>query len=440
MRGRNRHRAVQAGRQPAWPLLVAVLSAFATGLALGFGARALDRIVGTGPLALSLGAYRSLLAAAVSGLITVVVFALWMRTVMAGVMAGKIAPRILARRLDDGYQRFVLTSMTGALGIAVAALASLPAQGPVAAVVSLPLVLGVGVAGLAGVLISLNRAVTDLSVPMVLYDLVQDGKQRLRAREAARRSAREPRTDPAGLEHVAHVRSVAMGWVTTVDRDALSRHLPPGHGITLRVRVGQLVDEGDVVASVSCDLEPAQETALRSAIVLGRHDSGEGSIDDVLGQVVDMACHALEPGNNDTSTGEEAIAAAGLLLRGLIRVGDPVRHEGIDDRQLLDVASPGVRETARRSVERLRLTVATHPQSAFQLVRVIGDVADAARESERDDVLGDLAAQVQRLVETADRSDLSSADVTELVDLAQSRGLLGPRPLAPADEGEGRTG
>ena len=434
MTTRSREGVVQGARQPAWPLMVTVLAAFAGGAAVGVGARALDHALPGGVLLLSLGAYRALLSAAVSGLITVVAFALWMRTVMTGMMAGKIAPRVLARHLDDQYQRFVLTAMTAALGVAAAALAGLPAEGPVEAVVSLPLVLGLAVTALAGILISLNRAMTDVSVPNVLFDLVARGKALLRAREAARRSAEAPVDDPAALEQVAHVRSVAMGWVVAIDREALLANLPPGQGVVLRVRMGQLLDEGDVVASVSCDIEPHVESALRSAIALGRHDGRPDDFDDVLAQLVDMACSALAPGTNDTSTGEEAMEATGLLLRALVGVGDPVRHVGQGDRQLLDVASQGVRETVRRSIERLRITTATHPRSASQLVRLIGDLADVARGEGRDDVLGDLSQQVQRLAETADASELSAADVDELVATAQSRGLLDGRPPRRPDD------
>lgn len=407
-------------------LLARVLGSFAAGLAVGFTARVADHALAQwGGLAVALASHRTLLSAVVSGLITVTAFTLWMRTVMAGMLAGQVSPRVLSAHLDDRYQQAVLDAMSAALAVAISALVTLPAEGPVTVTVSLPLTMVVTVTALAGILIALTRAVQDLAIPNLLVRQIEHGRRLLRQRQA--RQQRAPGGDQAATAAIQHtiddVRSDTTGWVTVVDHEALLDAVPSGTGLILRTRPGQLISPDDVLVSATSELTPAAKQRVRASVHVGRHRNPDEDIDHLVNQMVDMAAHALTTASSDTSTADEAMRAVGILLSSLVRTGEPVRQYAVDGSLLFDVAALGVRETIRANVERLRMAAATHPRSAHQFVEVVGTLAAAARASERTDILEDLREQAARLLESARDSDLSASDVTDLRTRAQEHGL-----------------
>lgn len=406
-------------------LLSRVLGSFAVGLAIGFVARIADRgLAGWGGMAVALASHRTLLSGVVTGLITVTAFALWMRTVMAGMLAGQVSPRLVASHLDDNYQQALLDAMSAALAVAIASLITLPEQGPVTVTVSLPLVLVVTVASLAGILIALTRAVRDLSVPNLLVRQIEHGHRLLRQREARQQATTRADVDIAAPVHRAdEVHARTTGWVTVVDHERVLDALAPGTGLVLRVRPGQLVSPGDVLASTSVELGAQAKQQVRDHIHVGRHRNPDEDIDHLVAQIVDMGAHALADGSNDTSMADEAMRAVGILLAALVITGEPVRQYAEGDRHLLDVAALGVREITRGSLERLRLSAGAHPRAAHEFVHVTATVASAARTVEREDILADLREQVDRVLEAARDSDLSTADVSELREEARAHQL-----------------
>ena len=406
-------------------LVLQVIGAFCLGAGLGPVLRLIDGPVGTlVPLTVGVASLRTLLGAVLSGLVTVAAFALWMRTVMSGMLTSQVSPRVLADTLDDGYQRSLLATMSGFLGLASTLLLALPDDGEVVSPVALPVLLAVTVTALAGILLALHRAVRDLSVPSLLTRQVVRGHQLLDSR-AAHQDA-QSRADigaPAAPRRVVDVRCDRTGWVRAVDRDAMVRAVPDGTQLLLHVRAGTLVTTGDVLVSASEELDARTHRRLRAAVSTGEHRRPDDDISHIVEQVVDMATHALSPGSNDTATADEAMRAAGILLSALVRTGDPARHMAHGDSRLIDVALPGIREVVRTSVERLRMAATPYPWSARQFIVSAGTVLRAAEDQGRDDVVDDLREQGQRLLDSVADGDLAAADRADLDEAARSRGL-----------------
>lgn len=95
-------------------ITLAMVVAMVTGLGVGLAALAVDRAwLSPPPIELgSIAGARVLLGSVSSGLITVAVFGLWMRTVVVGLMAGHFSPRTLLIFLDDRFQRNLLAFMS----------------------------------------------------------------------------------------------------------------------------------------------------------------------------------------------------------------------------------------------------------------------------------------------------------------------------------------
>lgn len=406
-------------------LVLQVIGAFALGAGLGPALRMLDGFVAhVVPLTVGVASLRTLLGAVLSGLVTVAAFALWMRTVMSGMLTGQVSPRVLAGMLDDGYQRGLLATMSGFLGLASTLLLALPAEGEITSPVALPVLLAITVTALAGILLALNRAVRDLSVPSLLTRQVVTGHRLLESRSARQhRQSRDAIGDGVAPRRVVDVRYDRTGWVRSVDREAMVRAVPDGTHLLLHVRAGQMVTAGDVLVSASRELDPPVHRRLRAALRTAGHRTPDDDIGHVIEQIVDMATHALSPGSNDTATADEAMRAAGILLSSLVRVGEPVRHVAHGASRLMDVALLGNREVVLTSVERLRLAAAPYPWAARQFIDAAGPVIRAAQEAGRDDVVDDLREQGQRLLASIAEADVAAADRGDLHEVARSRGF-----------------
>ena len=412
---------------------------FILGIAAGAGIRWIESQVAGGPLTLSLGAYQALLATLVSGLITATVFAIWMRTVVTGLMAGQASVRVLAAYLDDRFQRWVLSLMMGGVGLSAATLVALPARGPVHATISLPVLLAVLVAAVAGVLLTLNRGVRDLSVQELIYRLTHRGLHLVHQREAAMEPTEaDPDVEEASAPERDVVRSVLLGWVVDIDHQRIARHLPEGSWTRLHVRPGQLRTPGAPLLTTSGDLTESDHRAIRHAVRLGRQRQLGDDLGYLVRQMVDMACAGLAPSSNDTATSDEAMMGLGVVLAELTRIGDPRRLMKIEDRWLLDEASLGVRDVTKDAIERLRVAAASTPSASRQLVETFATIAVAARDAGRDDVLGDLREQMLRLLSSLRRSELAGSDRDELRSQAIRVGLISVDD-ASDDPNEART-
>lgn len=416
-------------------LLAWATGMFVGGLGLGLVTRWLEGQLGTGVLQLSLATYQTLLSALISGLITAAIFAIWMRTVVTGLMSSQVSVRILAAFLDDRFQLRVLALMLGGVGVAIAGLLSLPPQGPVPATFSLPVLLLVTVGAIAGVLLSLNRGVRDLSVQDIIYRLTHRGLHLVRQREARMEPTDQgPDVQEATAPERDMVRSVLLGWVVEVDVGQIAHHLPEDSWTRLHVRPGQLLTPGAPLLTSSAELDDEDHRAIRHAVRLGRRRRLEDDLGYLVRQMVDMACAALSPSSNDTATADEGMKGLGLVLAELTRIGDPRRLMNVDGRWILDEASLGIRDITKDTVERLRIAAADTPSAIRQLVEMFGSVADAAREAERDDVLDDLREQLDRLLDRLGRSELAASDRDDIRSQAAQIGLISTEEAVRASE------
>ncbi|WP_211285786.1 DUF2254 family protein [Marinobacter guineae] len=102
--------------------------AMAAGLGVGLAALAVDT-AWFWPPPVELGTIagaRVLLGSVTSGLITVAVFGLWMRTVVVGLMAAHFSPRTLLIFLDDRFQRNLLAFMSAGVVAVLVILLRMP--------------------------------------------------------------------------------------------------------------------------------------------------------------------------------------------------------------------------------------------------------------------------------------------------------------------------
>ena len=415
---------------------------FSFGLLLGLAARWLDPRVGAGVLDLALADYRTLLSALISGLVTAAVFAIWMRTVVTGLMSAQVSVRVLTSYLDDGFQQRILGLMLGGVGTAISVLLTLPGSGPVPATFSLPLVLVTVVASFAMVLLALNRGVRDLSAQDIMYKLTNRGLELVRDHQAQRPApGREPPLDEAAALERDVVRSERLGWVVQIDLASIAGRLPTGSWSRLQARRGQLLMPGEPLLTTSADLSDDDHRQVRRAFVLARRRWLTDDLSYLVRQMVDMACGALAASSNDTATADENMKGLGLVLAELTRLGDPQRLQDVDGRWILDEASPGARDITKDAVDRLRVAAAETPSAARQLVDMFGFLARAAREADRDDILEDLQEQVERLLDRVARTELADSDVEDLRGRAVRAGLIAdartdPSAPAPATEPE----
>lgn len=413
---------------------------FVVGLAIGIGTRWVDARLAAGVLQLSLATYQTLLSSLVSGLITATIFALWMRTVVTGLMSSQVSVRVLAAYLDDRFQLRVLAMMMGGVGLSIAALLSLPPQGPVPVTFSLPVLLTATVAAIAGVLLTLNRGVRDLSVQELVYRLTHRGLHLVRQREAEMEPTEEaPDVQEASAPERDVVRSVLLGWVVDIDLERIAGHLPEDSWTRLHVRPGQLLTPGAPLLTTSGELSDEDHRAVRHAVRLGRRRHLEDDLGYLVRQMVDMACAALAPSSNDTATGDEGMKGLGLVLAELTRIGDPRRLMRVDGRWVLDEASLGTRDITKDAVERLRVASSGTPTASRQLVEMLGTIADAAREADRDDVLDDLREQLDRLLDGIDRSELADSDRDDLRSQAVQIGLASTEEMVDDPPGRDET-
>ncbi|MEX2504688.1 MAG: DUF2254 family protein, partial [Egicoccus sp.] len=195
----------------------------------------LDRLTGlTLPLASSTA--QSLLAAFVGSVLTIAVFALWMRTVVVGLTSSQVSTRVLTAYLDDRFQQRVLGVMVALFTYLVAATALLPSDTPRTPALTAAVALLAVVTALIGILLSMRDAVASLSLPSVVRTLADGVLELLEIEPAPNDAAPDPRAQHLELRCV--VASRELGWVQDIDHEALLAALEPRGTLDLRVEGG----------------------------------------------------------------------------------------------------------------------------------------------------------------------------------------------------------
>ncbi|MEX2333033.1 MAG: DUF2254 family protein, partial [Pseudohongiella sp.] len=140
-------------------ITAAIGVAIVAGLGVGLAALAVDAAwLSPPPIELgTVAAARIVMGSVISGLITVAVFGLWMRTVVVGIMAAHFSPRTLFIFLDDPFQRNLLAFMSAGIVAVLVILLRMPTdEQATAPLLSIVLVVLIALAGIAGVLLAIQ--------------------------------------------------------------------------------------------------------------------------------------------------------------------------------------------------------------------------------------------------------------------------------------------
>lgn len=368
-------------------LAVALVPRAAIALVVGWAMAAvtwwLDRVIGV-VLPVPILNVQAILAALAGALLTIAVFAVWMRTVVVGLAAGYVSPRVVSGYLDDDFQRRMTSWMIAGFAYVLAVLAFLPAatgagdQTGVPAVSSVVATLVVVVALLA-VLLAIRHAVASLSPSALVRALADRALATMAVPDRPDDDAPGRDVPTKGDGH--EIRSDVMGWVQDVDYQALIEALPPTTVLTLYSPVGDFVARGGLYGVASRELPDDACDAIRDAITVTRTRRGEADLAFAVQQLVDVAQHALTPASNDTSTADEALVHLRAVLHELLRNG---KFSGcLNGSQGRSVVSSGIWDPADHlevAFDRLRPGASQLPTTAQRLLQTIDALAVTAHE------------------------------------------------------------
>lgn len=422
----------QTGRRRAAGriLLVRVVGGGIAGAILGGLVAGLDHLTGL-TLPVPVDHAQLLLGTLTGAIITVVVFALWMRTVVVGLVSGQISPRIVTGYLDDGFQRILIGgggALVAFLAVTVLALPDLDdPTGPPA----FGTVLGVTltVMAIAGVLWSVQVAVRDLSLPNVIREVADNALDVLNQHVDA---DHDP-PDRDGGDDVEALTTDKMGWITDIDQQALLEAVPEGTMVTLDADVGDFVALQQIVVRCDRELDDDARRAVLDAITVGRTRATAHDLAFAIQPLVDIAEHAMGSSSNDTSTAHEALVHLRAVLHEVLLRGTVTGWWGIDgDRWLRSTAVREPADHLQASLDRLRAAATTDPM-IVDLARVVDQLRRTAEvvDDEQslqvlDDVLSSLGGPRSERIRLRARHQPDGSDDAS-----------GDRPRGGSDGGSG---
>lgn len=286
---------------------------------------ALDRVLGL-DLPVPTGNAQTLLGALAGAVLTIAVFTVWMRTVVVGLAAGNVSPRVVASYLHDDFQQRVTGWMIAAFAYLVAVVAFLPAGSAgssdrqtagIPAVSSLTAVLVVVVA-LLTVLLAIRQGVSTLSLSHLVRTLADRALEVMRDPHAP-----DDPPPPGGPPATTACRILGpeMGWVQHIDYQTVIETLPAGATLTMHAAVGDFVAPGELMATSDAELDGDTVGEVLASVSVAKARDATHDLAFAIEQLVDVAEHAMSPSSNDTSTAEEALVHLRVVLRALIRNG-----------------------------------------------------------------------------------------------------------------------
>lgn len=404
--------------RPRWTSLrlgeitVAMSVAMAAGLGVGLAALAVDTSW-LWPPPVELGTVadaRILLGSVTSGLITVAVFGLWMRTVVVGLMAAHFSPRTLLIFLDDRFQRNLLAFMSAGVVAVLAILLRMPTDEQAAApLVSTVLVVVIALAAMAGVLLAIQHATRSLSLPELISRLAEDTLNVLDRHPEARIELSEV---PPPMSPTRTVLAPGIGWITHIDIDGMRKALPAGGVIHLRCRIGEFVTPRRPVALVSSIEEDgkADFDAVAKAFNLARTRSPDMDLVFSLSQLVDVGTFALEA-RADTSTAHEVMVHLEAVLEEIVERGLPRLHDrDRDGRCIYDEVGRDASDLVQLCVERLREQASRDPEAARHLMHMLHRVREVAEACDAFAVVSEVDCQVEMVLALAKANGMLSQD------------------------------
>ena len=477
---------------------------------------AVDGLVQAGTLpiwaTLTPSAATTLLATLAGALITVVGLLFWVRAAQVSLAATQFSARMLTGYLGDRRLQLTMGFVIGAFSYVVAVLAHIPAPADGAPGLTPDLAVVVAIVGVLAAVLRIVAAVmygarmthaseiVDSIAQATVARIRQDGVPGVtgdddEANEGVRAL---PDLDARPL---VPVEAPTSGWVRDVDEDALLDALGPNEVVSLRVRLGEFVTEGQTVAVVwprpapsPVEADPAGEDGgdgedagrpvaagedpqAAADPTAGEHQAADGAIasadpslheppgpvvdheavtgaltvgssrsvaTDVsygLAQLVDVVQRALAPGNNDLTAASEAIQRLGVVLRELM-IRDDHATSRVDEhrRWVLRPRELGTAGYLRLAFERVRIDGAAYPSVTAELLGTLGMLRAAALRAGRPDRAALCAQQARRLLSSASQSGTSADDQAELLVRAEELGLVRLGAIGKDGRSIGRAG
>ncbi len=393
-------------------ITVAMGVAIAAGLGVGLTTMAVDTMwLWPPPVELgTVGGARILLGSVISGLITVAVFGLWVRTIVVGLMSGSFSPGTLLIFLDDRFQRNLLALMSAGVVTVMVILLRLPSDEQAAApIVSTLLALLIGLAALSGVLLAIQHATRSLALPELVSRLAEDALKVLDRHPEARVKLTEV---PPPASSPQTVMAPGTGWITGIDIDSMRKALPAGGVVHLRCRVGEFVTPRRSVALVSLTQAEgdADFDAVANSINLARTRSPDMDLAFAVSQLVDVGTFALQT-RADISTAHEVLVHLDVVLAEIVDRGLPKLHdEDADGRCVYDEAGWNAVDLVQLTVERLREPAARDPEAARHLMQMLHRIREVAEEREALAVVLEVDRQVEMVLALADNNGMQPRD------------------------------
>ena len=302
------------------------LIAAVVGVVIALGTLQLDAFAGL-QLPVMVANTRAVVAGLVTALVTIALFSIWMRSVVAGLASGQVSARIVAEYLDDDLQWELITGMSAAFTFTSTVLLHLPAD-DTAGVPAVSVILAVCtvILGLVMVMGALRSGVQGLAPTRLAASLAA------RARAAVHNDpapdgtwAEDPWYGEPLPEVAASIGSEHTGWVRSIDHRAMLAVLPPHSRLGLHVDVGSFVADGDRLASGDAALSDDDLDTVRDAIELTDVRDPGDDVGFVLQQLGDLAQQAFGAAG-DSSLAEEGLLHIRAILGQLIETGVPSGH------------------------------------------------------------------------------------------------------------------
>lgn len=370
----------------------------------------IDALLATGvDRAIPLTVARSYLTTIAGTMVTATVVVFWIRGLLVTSNAGRFPARILSGYLRDRYQQTVMGMMIAVFVMASIVLLWLPddpadgAPNPPMPALSLFLTALATVVALLVIVQSIDTGVRSMHEQRLLRGLLEEALPIIERDYPEHCPSDEP---PAGLpDGGSVVRAATIGWVASVDDDAILGSLPPGSVCRRCVRVGDFVTPATRLCRITTpdgtegpDL-PGDE--VRAAFEIGETRSHENDIGFALRSMVDVALSGLADGSTDRTTAREAIPHIGAVLRLLvIRDGPPMASSDDEGRWMVLEGEPDYERYLDEAFEDLRRE-GRDPLTARVLLGTIEELVDAAVEAGRPERAAVLRRQVELIVAQA---------------------------------------
>jgi uncharacterized membrane protein len=374
-------------RAPYGPALLDTFSKLAwraaLGAAIGAGlavaALTLDRAIGWS-VPLDRTTVSDLLVTLTGSTVTVAVFALWMRSIVVGLLGSEFHSRIITGFLDDGFQRATAGWMVGAITFLASVTVRLPLQpGDGTPPVTTLVAATVFVTALLGILLAIRRAAYGLDSSEIVHQLAD---RCLRVLERVSAEADEPRPTGAGAP-VRAVDAQGLGWVRDVRLDELFAAVPAETTIGLEATFGSFVSPGQQLLTIDQEVAETDASRLRDAVVIGRTRDAERDLAASIQELTDVFTQGAGAGATDFTKAHDVLRYLDAVLTRLLERGLPSGHvAGPDGRAIIALVQPSVAEHLGVAASRLRRTASDDAVIAHEVKALLGRLSHRARQLE----------------------------------------------------------